>query len=538
MRGRRPAGPDYVDGLEGSQLARHRLKVILQTLKGECRLSEACTELNISPQRFHQLREEALTGALLSIEPGSPGRRPQTPSPDAERIRALEAELAAKEVELKAAWARAEIATILPSVASPTSGVEPKKKNAPDAGTPPAPAAWHEEEHVKRLLQQQDSPAANIPVCHRRGPAKQRPRRERQRRLRHDLVDFARWTDTLGLSLPQTADILMLAPRTLRQWRLDLTNAARPILPLGRPTLRSPYADRNDVLAIIDDLGPRVGVAELKACCPHMSRAELTDLLLRYRRVWRARRMQLLHVLDWRVPGAAWAMDFAQPPLPIDGLYPYLLAVRDLASGHQLLWRPLKNASAYETILALLPLFMLHGAPLVLKADNGSPFIADDTLDFLAQWLVMPLFSPPRVPQYNGSIEAAVGSMKSRTEEHATRHGRPTQWTWHDTEAARAQANATARPRGLNQPTPDQSWHARPSLTAAQRRAFADAVEVQRLRARFDGGWPVEGPLPVKDARALDRQAIPRALVEHGFLLYSRRRIPLPFPQRKTANIT
>lgn len=391
---------------------------------------------------------------------------------------------------------------------------------------------------MKRLLQQHDSSAANIPVCHRRGPAKQRPRRERQRRLRHDLVDFAPWTDALGLSLPQTADLLKLAPRTLRQWRLELTNGAPPFLPLGRPTLRSPCTDRNDVLAIIDDLGPRVGVAELKACCPHMSRAELTDLLLRYRRLWRARRKQLLHVLDWRVPGAAWAMDFAQPPLPIDGLYPYLLAVRDLASGQQLLWRPLISPSAYETILALLPLFMLHGPPLVLKADNGSPFIADDTLDFLAQWLVVPLFSPPRVPQYNGSIEAAVGSMKSRTEEYATRDGRPTQWTWHDTEAARAQANATARPRGLNQPTPDQSWHARPSLTAEQRSAFADTLDIQRLRARFDGGWPLEGPLPVKDARALDRQAIPRALVEHGFLLYSRRRFPLPFPQRKTANIS
>jgi hypothetical protein len=134
MRGRRPAGPDYVDGLEGSQVARHRLKVILQTLKGERRLSEACAELNISPQRFHQLREEALTGPLASIEPGSPGRPPNTPTPEAERIRALEAELSAKEVELKAAQARAEIATILPGVAA----VEPKKKTrTPTRARPP-----------------------------------------------------------------------------------------------------------------------------------------------------------------------------------------------------------------------------------------------------------------------------------------------------------------------------------------------------------------------------------------------------------------
>jgi transposase InsO family protein len=230
--------------------------------------------------------------------------------------------------------------------------------------------------------------------------------------------------------------------------------------------------------------------------------------------------------------------DFAYAPWPIDGMYPYLLAVRDLASGQQLLWRPLTSANAAETILALQLLFALHGAPLVLKTDNGSPFIAEDSLAFLAQCGVLPLFSPPRVPQYNGSIEAGIGSMKSRTEEHATREGRPTEWTWHDSEVARAQANATARPRGLDEPTPDELWNARGRLLAHQRTDLADAVEAHRQRARFEGGWPLEGALPVPVARALDRQAIPRALVEHGFLLYSRRRIPLPFPQRKTANIS
>ena len=46
-------------------------------------------------------------------------------------------------------------------------------------------------------------------------------------------------------------------------------------------------------------------------------------------------------VLHWPVPGRVWAMDFAEPSLPgitgvvppLDGRYPYLLAVRDLASA-------------------------------------------------------------------------------------------------------------------------------------------------------------------------------------------------------------
>lgn len=386
---------------------------------------------------------------------------------------------------------------------------------------------------MKRLLEQSESPAAKIVVCNRRGPAKQQPKRAREHRLRNNLVDFTRWTREHGWSLPESAALLNLSPRTLRQWRLD---AAQPVQPLGRPTLRSSCGDRNDVLALIDELGPRVGVPTLQTCCPHMSRAELSDLLTGYRRVWRARHKQLLHVLQWLVPGAVWAMDYAEAPRPIDGLYPYLLGVRDLASGQQLLWLPLKSATAAETIPALLPLFLVHGAPLVLKTDNGSPFIADDVLKFLLEWGVEQLFSPPRMPRYNGGMEAGIGSAKTRTEQEATRHGRPGEWSWDDTEASRAQANAEARPHGETGPTPDEAWTARRPIRVAERTLFRTTVAAHRQELRAQGGWSDE-VLP-QEARAIDRRAIPRALVEHGFLLYRRRRIPLPFPTRKAANIT
>jgi hypothetical protein len=42
-----------------------------------------------------------------------------------------------------------------------------------------------------------------------------------------------------------------------------------------------------------------------------------------------------MQVLHWTRPGAVWAIDFAEPPLPIEGSYSRLLAVRDLASGYQ-----------------------------------------------------------------------------------------------------------------------------------------------------------------------------------------------------------
>ena len=124
MRGRRPAGPEYVDHLSGSQAAKERLRIILETMTGKLRLSEACELLDVGPQRFHQLREEAMTGALANLEPGAPGRPPRPPQD--EKLQALEAQLAAHDLELRTARAREEIALTLPRVVP-----EPEKKKQP-----------------------------------------------------------------------------------------------------------------------------------------------------------------------------------------------------------------------------------------------------------------------------------------------------------------------------------------------------------------------------------------------------------------------
>jgi transposase InsO family protein len=370
-----------------------------------------------------------------------------------------------------------------------------------------------------------------------RGPARQRPRREREHNLRRNIVDLSDWIIERGQSPSATAQHLWLAPRTLRQWRQDAHADNLRLRTLGRRILRAPRQQRTAVIDLLNHLGPTIGMPTLRGCFPHMPRAELTDLLQRYRRVWRSRYYQLLHVLHWQKPGVAWAMDFAQPPNPIDGLYPYLLGVRDLASGQQLLWLPIAHPTADEAILALAPLFVIHGAPLLLKTDNGSPFCAEAMLAYLLRFEVLPLFSPPYWPRYNGAIEAGIGSLKTRTEDHAKRHGRPAWWTCDDVEAARLEANATARPKGPEGPTPDELWDARVLLSADERTLFGTSVTQERITARIELGLSIEGQLATFDARAVDRQAIRRALVEHDYLLLSRRRIPLAFTQPKTAEI-
>ena len=85
---------------------------------------------------------------------------------------------------------------------------------------------------------------------------------------------------------------------------------------------------------------------------------------------------------------------------------------------------------------------------------------------------MVPLLSPPRTPWYNGAIEAGIGSLRTRVHHEAARHGRPALWTCDDLEAARRQANRTARPWGHHSPTPHDVWTQRQPITIAERQAF------------------------------------------------------------------
>jgi transposase-like protein len=140
MRGRHPAGPEVVDGLDGSLLAKHRFKVVLQVVAGRLSVQEACRELDICPQRFHQLREQALTAAVVALEPGQPGRRPRQPSPAELQVGELQEQLAAKDVELHAAQVREEIILTMPRLGHDPSAEKKTTRRPPrppTRGRPP-----------------------------------------------------------------------------------------------------------------------------------------------------------------------------------------------------------------------------------------------------------------------------------------------------------------------------------------------------------------------------------------------------------------
>jgi hypothetical protein len=355
--------------------------------------------------------------------------------------------------------------------------------------------------------------------------------------VRQHAVAVATEITGVGSTRREAARLLHITDRTLRNWRHREQLRSRSLPLVGRPAARSSTADRTAVLDYLDQFGPGLGLDPLRDAFPHFTRAELDDLLHRYRCVWRDRHRQPLHVLHWTCPGTVWAMDFADAPNTIDGLGSTLLAVRDLASGQQLLWQPISAANALATAELLAMLFVRHGAPLVLKNDNGSAFAAPRVATLLDNWCVTPLFSPPYTPRYNGSIEAGIGALKLRTDTHAARHGHSGLWTGDDVAAARLESNAYARPRGPHASTPDESWLARSSIRPDQRLSFRHAVEDHRCAVRNELGLtPDAGSVPTQ--RSVDRTAIRRALVGLGYLQVSRRLIPPPIPRQKAEAIS
>jgi transposase len=132
MRGRLPSGPEYVDQLAGSDQAKERLKTVLETLAGTCRIQEACQRLGISEPRFHQLRLQVLEAGLAELEPRTRGRPPKTPSLHELEIVQLKEQLAGKEMELHVAQVREEIAQVLPQVVNPAATKEGNSQETTD----------------------------------------------------------------------------------------------------------------------------------------------------------------------------------------------------------------------------------------------------------------------------------------------------------------------------------------------------------------------------------------------------------------------
>ncbi len=313
--------------------------------------------------------------------------------------------------------------------------------------------------HAGQLAQAADAIDAYRHAPRPLGQEGQQLHRDREGLLRRRAVAFTRWAHRYRIPMEAAARRLHLSPWTLgrwaRTWDVDRI-AGRPV---GRPRQLASPVQCLEVTHCLQQAGPTIGLPALHTHFPNLARSQLADLKRQYCTAPADPSSNpddiFTEQLQWLIPASVWAVDFSQSPLPIDVYCKHILAVRDLASHNQLLALPVPDANATVAVAALHHLFAAHGAPLVLKSDNGSPFIAGEFQDLLDASKVIPLLSPPNWPMYNGAIEAGFGPLKTRIFYEASKHGRNDHWLSDDVEAARLLANALSQ-SGLLHPLSSQ----------------------------------------------------------------------------------
>ena len=381
----------------------------------------------------------------------------------------------------------------------------------------------HEQRHLARQEACHKAAFAAPTPAQRSGSHWQDPQRAVERTARVHCVAFVRWAKGRSLLLMEIARLLQISSRTLRHWNRHWRTQRLNAPARGRPPARSSRPQRNAVLDLLHTAGPELPLEALRAQFPDMPAAELHRLLKRYRRECRRQREARPRRLYWFAAGAVWAMDFVEH---LGGLS-WVFSVRDLASRQQLLWLHVESPNAETVIAALAKLFLEHGPPLVFKSDNGSAFIAAETLEFLARHGVIPLFNPARRPQYNGGCERGGGILKGYTYQVAIRAGRPGVCLPADLGPARQLANTLSRPWKRRGPSPDDAWRTRPPITLQQREAFQTELAVCRPAACQLLEYPLDQPLSRKQAARRDRRAVQAVLEALGYLQLVARRDPL-----------
>jgi hypothetical protein len=119
--------------MDGSEMAKRRMRVILETVAGNKTVDQACAELGMGPAAFYKLRDRTMQDAVRSLEPRPVGRPKKTEPAEAQTIQALRDEVFRLKFELQASRLREEIAVVMPHLLvkkGPGAGPGDEKKGS------------------------------------------------------------------------------------------------------------------------------------------------------------------------------------------------------------------------------------------------------------------------------------------------------------------------------------------------------------------------------------------------------------------------
>lgn len=286
----------------------------------------------------------------------------------------------------------------------------------------------------------------------------------------------------LRLSLRQVSLHSGLAYASLKRWLGRVRRGRAVILTPGPKKWIPPdwEALYRDLLALQHTRRRSRGTGALhRRYRGKLSRRRLDRLVVVARRQHHHQQHRLRAQLQWHRPNTAWALDDTwQPEAGV-----WIHCVRDLASRFQ--FEPLTGealADGAAIAAHLETLFRRHGAPLVLKRDNGSNLNHHAVNAVLARWRVIPLNSPPHYPPYNGAVENAQKDWPRILRQN---HPHPDQYLRQaaHTCCVRAAHDLNHRPRrSLGGRTPCAVFHGDPlRLRKRDRQAALDEIAQRSL---------------------------------------------------------
>jgi hypothetical protein len=239
---------------------------------------------------------------------------------------------------------------------------------------------------------------------------------------------------------------------------------------------------------------PCWGLPRLRREIPGLPRNSAAAFLKRLERVRRHRRQRNWRTLQWHVPGTVWAIDGTLFDRPVRTNGRRALVVVDLHSHKTLAVESVPGERAKAVIALLQRLVALHGAPLVLKADNGSAFIARSLARFCRRHGITLMHSPVRRPRWNGTCEVSGSWAKRRAVAAACRRGSPDR-------LCQADLDCGVTFIGIL-----------PRIADALRQRFLATVGEQLAVVAVERGLALEGQLQDHVRRSLGRVAARRAL--------------------------
>jgi putative transposase len=159
---------------------------------------------------------------------------------------------------------------------------------------------------------------------------------------------------------------------------------------------------------------PSVGLPALRRAIPGLPKNSAAAFLKRLKRVRRRRRRRRSCRVRWLASNTVWAIDGTLFDQPVGANGRRALVVVEMHSRNTLCVDSVPGERASAVIACLRRLIEKHGAPLVLKADNGSAFIAGCLAIFCRRHGITLMHSPVRRPSWNGTCEVSGRWAKQR----------------------------------------------------------------------------------------------------------------------------